>query len=381
VGWILRREVLVLAAAIIVVACDDAPVRIVAPAPSAADPPMARIIAVSGDVRVLRAGSAGWATAAAGDPLLPGDSVQTLGEARASVRFERDHAATQLAPGTTIRMPELEGAVTRLTHLSGRLTARIGDGAAGQRLEVDLPPGTLVLSAASGVAGELVEAQIDVDEERTSIAMIRGAGRLRRARGEVLELPAERFVAVAPDGEIVARGWSLRGATVLEPAADAIVRTRSEVTFRWAEVASASGYVLRVVGADGAAREVDSAVTVARISLGAGTYSWSVLATIDGERTQPSDERTVIVSVDQRAPTLEVRSPAPGRGVRDPQLLVEGTTEPGASLDLDGDPIAVAADGSFHTTRSVRRGLTQLIFRVHDDVGNVRVVARTVVRE
>lgn len=156
-GSILRRDMLALGAVLLVAACDDdvaaSSIETVARAAAvdhAAPAPMARIIAISGDVRVRRAGSAGWVEAVAGDPLLPGDSVQTLGDARASVRFERDAATTRLDPGTTIHMPAPDERVTRLTHLSGRLIARVVPGREGSGLEVDLPPGTLVLTATSG---------------------------------------------------------------------------------------------------------------------------------------------------------------------------------------------------------------------------------------
>lgn len=380
----MHREIWLCVVVLLAACGEDTPVAPADPvgAPEAAPlPPMARVVAVSGDVRVRRAGSAGWVAASAGDALLPGDAVQTLGDSRAAVRFGEGGVTSQLEPGTTIRMPARDEHVTRLTHLAGRLIARVTPGQEGSHLEVELPPGTLVLAATPGATGEQVEARIDVSDTQTNIAMVRGAGRLRRPHGDVLEVPSERFVTVAPSGEVLARGWSGRGALALEPAAAASVRTRSEVTFRWSEVGGASGYVLRIVGPDGAARELPMAETVARVALQAGAHRWTVSATIDGEPTQPSDERAFTVDLDRVAPTLELRTPTPGQRIAGAVLMVDGRTEPGARLDVDGDPVAVAPDGTFHATRSIARGLAQVIFRVHDDLGNVRVVSRTVVRQ
>ena len=384
-GSISRHSSFALVVSVLLVACDgdddEVSRETIATAANAPFPPIAHIVAVSGDVRIRRAGSAGWVAATAGDPLLPGESVQTLGDARAAVRFSQDGATTELDPGTTIRMPERDEHVTRLTHLNGRLTARTGSSEVGSHVEVDLPAGTLLLAATSGAPGELVEAQIEVAEERTSIAMVRGAARLRRTRGGEIEVPANRFVTVAPSGELVEQGWSGRGATAIEPAAGATIRTRSEVSFRWSEVAGASGYTVRIIDPSGTVREVVSSVAVARIPLEAGAHRWDVRATIDAEPTQPTEERALIVELDRSAPTLELQAPVPGESVRGAQLVVRGRTEPGALLDVDGDPVVVSQDGAFHTVRAIARGLTQVVFRVRDDVGNVRVVSRTVTRE
>jgi hypothetical protein len=60
---------------------------------------------------------------------------------------------------------------------------------------------------------------------------------------------------------------------------------------------------------------------------------------------------------------------------------VVGRTEPGALLDIDGRSSIVAADGSFSVEHPLGVGLTNLVVRVADDLGNARAVSRTVLRE
>lgn len=378
----MRSDVLGALAVALAVACAGAAEEpMVAPAESVAErPPMARVVAVSGDVRILRAGAPGWTAAVAGDPLLPGDSVQTLADARAAVRFADASVATDLDPGTTIRMPERDERATRLTHLSGRLVARVEPTGERARFEVELPPGTLVLEATAADPTGTIEARVDVDEGRTEIAMVRGAARLDRTHGEAIDVNEDRFVTVGPGGEVLARGWSARSIVVIEPEANATVRTRSEVTFRWLEVRDAEAYTLAITGPDGAVREVETMGPLAEIPFAAGAYRWSIRATLRGEPTLPSEARALVVDVDRVAPSLSLRSPAPGLTVSEAELVVDGTTDPGARLDVDGDPVVVFADGSFHATRPIARGLAHVVFRVRDDLGNARVVSRTVTR-
>lgn len=377
--WRPDVRVVALAVAALLVACDEEPEPIVeAPRPVDAPTALARLIAIVGDVRVLRAGSADWTTASAGDPLQPGDSVQTLGDARATIRFEEGESAMALGPGTTIRIPERATETPRLTHLSGLLVAHVDT--PGSSLDVDLPPGTLHLERA-GEGDTSIEARIDVDEAHTEIAMERGTARLDRRAGGALDIAAQRFVTLSPAGEIVTSGWTGRSPAPVEPDPDAVVRVRDEASFRWSEVEGADGYVLRLVAGDGPPREIPSSAAVARVPVEAGPIRWSVRATVGGEPTRWSEERTATIEVDRTAPSLEIRAPTAGQTIGSAELAIEGHTEPGARLDVDGDPVSVAADGSFRATRTVARGIAHVVFRVRDDLGNTRVVSRTVIRE
>ncbi len=370
-------------------ACEDPasaePERSLPAVPAALAEPdaAARLLATGGDVRVRRAGEADWAPASAGDPIFPGDAVQTMAGARAVLHFDATGSESELAADTTVVMPAGQAHVTRLTHLSGHLVARVAPSESSSRLEVQLPPGLLVLAQtprADGTASEEIEADIDVDEERTEVAMTRGRARLERAGGPPVEVAPERFATIAPDGTVLAEGWARSAVTLIEPAADATVRTRSSVTFRWSPAPSTTGSYVHVTGAAGLALDLEGGSGVATAQLASGDYAWTVEATRDGELVRAGETRALSVELDETPPALTVSSPSEGETLAGAQLTVAGTTERDARLEIDGVPAPVGADGTFRASRPVPRGLIHVVVRVRDDVGNSRVVSRTVVR-
>ena len=344
------------------------------------DEPVALLSALSGDVRVQREGEAGWVSARAGEPLRPGDAVQTMGDGNVMVRFVHDGVSTHLEPGTTMRMPRERLARARLTHLSGRLLARVEPGEGSDGLDVELPPGMLHIDAPEGSSGE-VEAQIDVDQGRTAIALRHGHARLTRSRGgHALEIEEARFVALSGEGEVVEEGWAISDTALLEPAEAAHVRTRSFVSFRWVSDASLDEGVAEITDEQGHTIDARGASGVATAELPSGSYRWRVRSVRGGERVLGGVERSFVVEIDDTPPEITLTSPRPEQVIAGSELVVAGHTEPGARLDVDGRPVAVDAEGNFHFSRTIPRGLVHVVVRARDELGNVRSISRSVVR-
>jgi uncharacterized protein YfaP (DUF2135 family) len=87
------------------------------------------------------------------------------------------------------------------------------------------------------------------------------------------------------------------------------------------------------------------------------------------------------VEIDRTPPPLELASPRAGVSVASGTVRVAGTAEPGAVVEVNGEPAAVAADGTFSMELAIPRGLTNVVVRAMDAAGNARTVARTVLRE
>ena len=116
------------------------------------------------------------------------------------------------------------------------------------------------------------------------------------------------------------------------------------------------------------------------LELPSGSYEWTVRA-YRGERGYPpSVARTFELQVDRLPPRLILRSPVQGATIEGAEALVVGETEPGARVEIDGQPIAVGADGHFRVRHPVPRGLVNVVVRAVDAVGNPRVASRSVVR-
>jgi len=167
---------------------------------------------------------------------------------------------------------------------------------------------------------------------------------------------------------------------LLDPAADATVRTRSEISFRWTR-GDASQFTLRVVAEGGAPTVVTTTEPNATLELASGRHRWSVRAMTAEGPGRPSESRRVEVVVDRSPPSLVITSPAPNATHRGSTLVATGRTEAGASVEVNGAAALVSSDGSFEVAVPVRRGLANLVFRATDDLGNSRVVSRPVLVE
>jgi len=345
--------------------------------------PVATVDEVTGDVRVRRAGDLAWVAVEAGDLLGPSDTIQTMDDASAVLSMGAGGASATLQPGTTLLLPAASPSVTRLRHLSGQLRATLSPNERVRRMEVELPPGTLIVEPAAGQAtADPLEARVQIDEGRTQIAMVRGRATLDRTEGESLPIEESRFVSVNEDGALVESGWTGPAVALLQPADGALSRTRAEISFTWAPSADVDGYQLEIAaGADAtptAAREVSG--TEVSLELSSGNYRWTVRGMRRGEVQRESVTRNLTVELDRTPPPLQVNAPRNGQAVTTQAIWVRGSTEPGASATLDGRDIEVAADGSFACQTSVAPGLAHLVLRVTDDLGNARTVSRTVVR-
>ncbi|MCA9609530.1 MAG: hypothetical protein KC619_28220, partial [Myxococcales bacterium] len=337
---------------------------------------------VRGDVRTRRPDAADWVPLRVGEALHPLDTVQTMDDGSVTLRFEDSGGTSHLDPRTTLELPPAPAHVARLRHVSGRLRARLEPGAADARLEVHLPPGTLVVGAddAGHVEGPL-EAQVEVDDERTEIAMIRGRGRLTRDGGTPLSIEERRYVRVSNEGSLMESGWTGRPVELLDPAPEARVRTRGLVRFCWAPAPGVDEYRLEV-GAGGQTPAPARVLTEteAGLELSSGTYRWTVRGLRDGEPQREGEVRFLVVELDRTPPPLQLSSPAAGEEVAEPTVWVRGTTEAGARVTIDGHAVHVSPDGSFARREAVPRGLTNVVVRVSDDLGNARSVSRAVVR-
>lgn len=84
------------------------------------------------------------------------------------------------------------------------------------------------------------------------------------------------------------------------------------------------------------------------------------------------------VMVDLTPPTLTISSPADGSLLRTPTVTVKGTTEPLASLVVNGIDVRVDAVGSFSANVSLTEGPNVITANATDEAGNWRAVSVTV---
>ncbi len=89
--------------------------------------------------------------------------------------------------------------------------------------------------------------------------------------------------------------------------------------------------------------------------------------------------RTTSVTLDTLAPRLEVTSPAPGYVTSASSVELMGSSEPGATLQVNGK--VIFADGEFTTSVALLEGENLLTLSARDPAGNVRSLTTSVVRD
>ena len=125
------------------------------------------------------------------------------------------------------------------------------------------------------------------------------------------------------------------------------------VELSWGAVGDAAGYWLELAYDPGFRRMLQSRWGLSDLrydpgALNVGTYYWRVAALdkfgLPGERT---DAWRFHVQTDVTPPYLSIGGPEEGTILRAAPIRLQGESEPGVTLRLNGEPVALGADGRF----------------------------------
>ncbi len=103
------------------------------------------------------------------------------------------------------------------------------------------------------------------------------------------------------------------------------------------------------------------------LTLADGTYTFRVTAT-DAAGLATTISRTI--TVDTKAPALTLASPSTGLLTRDPVVLVSGSTEPNATVVVNGVDAAVSGSGQFSVEIVLQEGANTITATATDAAGN-----------
>jgi len=338
----------------------------------------AHFIAVQGGVEMRRGGAGAWQTARTRETLRPGDAVRTTANGSAEIMFS-DGTLFTLRPSTFLAVPTIHG-----------------DGGGEQSVEMGY--GWLNLATArhpSRVTTPRAEARVAQDSEAfVTYDRDSGRGRFGAIRGGV-EVSTEEGARrrVGPLEQVVQVGGGLSAARRLPPAprplspqenAEIDPARTSEMVLEWAPVDGAAGYTLQVARnrlfVDNVIEDSGRRRASARLGIrGEGSFQWRVAAeTGDGGQgpwSEPRSFRVAAFGVDGAAdgaapepPSLEILATNRYGSI----FIVEGRTDPGAIVEVDGEPVSVNAAGSFSkTTQLVGEGWSFIVVRSRDAWGSV----------
>jgi flagellar hook assembly protein FlgD len=93
-----------------------------------------------------------------------------------------------------------------------------------------------------------------------------------------------------------------------------------------------------------------------------------------------SRSTSIVLLVDTQAPSLQLINLPDGARVKDPNLVVEGLTEPNSTIWVSGSfqPIQVDGSGRFHTQVKLNEGQNAITVKAADPTGNAVELARTI---
>lgn len=335
----------------------------------------ASFISVHGKVEYRRGESGEWEEGRNRVALRSGDFVRTAANGSAEIMFA-DGTLYTVRPNTSFvvspRSAADGGAEGSITIEYGWVNLNTAD-----------RPTRVATPAAEARVREESEAYVafEADSRRASFGALRGGVEVTTDDGEARRL-AELEAVEQVDGRLSEPQRLPQRPRTLEPTDNAQVDAarQRELVLGWQPVERASRYALQV------SRNhlfVDNIIDVddrnaPRATLGVrgeGSFQWRVAAIGTGGERGPwsPPQRFRVTSLtggdggDDEPPILEMEETTPYGNI----FIVRGRTEPGSTVEIDGEPVAVDADGSFTKTIELdQEGVSTIEIRARDAWGN-----------
>lgn len=164
-------------------------------------------------------------------------------------------------------------------------------------------------------------------------------------------------------------------------------KTLPAITLRWATVAAAATYHVKVF-ADGSFDKPLVDDTVAETTLGLpsgklaeGKYFWIVQALGEGDKELVTGRINGLeIAYDNAVVDLEIRSPAHQARINAEQVMTTGEVYLGGRLSINGKPVVLDKKGRFRETLALRQGDNQLVYRTVGPDGVEQYHVRQVMR-
>ncbi len=343
---------------------------------------MVRFYRLEGDVRVKRAGEFAWEAASARMELKMGDQIKTSSAGSAQLIYF-DGTISTIAAGSLLEIRELsENPATKVRKVREALT--FGEVKSSTR-EKNVEGSFHEVAAGTVVARTDQESEFRVrasdDKDEASFDVFQGRVEVRSPEHAESLVGGERVRTQA--GELAAKE-ALPGVPALVTPRDQKVFISEdegppEVTLAWESVPGATRY--RLVISDKALfteplfDDERSGTQAVLAEVPDGAYNWRVAAISStgvpgpfspARRFRVSSER-IRDRADQAPPPLELTEFVSVGAM----VIVNGRTEPGASLWVDNERIDVSDDGTFYAVVRLRKeGLNDLRFVAQDNAGN-----------
>jgi hypothetical protein len=332
---------------------------------------------LEGRVQVQRPGKADWQTAQQRMPVYTGDFVRTGRDGAAEILFE-DGSLYRIGPNSLLEIhrrtasDEPAGAVKMVV---GRINVYTSDN-----------PSTVTTDAADTRISSDSRVAVGVDEEnrRTTVATFKGRALVRNLQGLEMSLGDREQVAAATDGTFSRKQTIPDPPLQVDPHNNAgfDITQQRIIRLNWRRPTTQNAVHLQVSRSHRfITEEIDVDASLAKDgarleAIAPGTYFWRV-ATIGAQdlrsewsavrrfRIFSSEEQTLLQ--DTTPPMLEVNPPHQLGNL----FILEGRTEVGATVAVNGEVVRLDAEGRFRkTVEVIDNGWNDLIIESEDPSGN-----------
>jgi len=349
----------------------------------------AQFLTVEGDVQYQKSSTSDWTAAETRTPLFNGDWVKTGSGASAELIFSNGSLYTigsnalleiysQFNPSTSRKNNSVQMQI-------GSVEVATTDNASSVRT-----PGSQITIDSESTT------QVGVDAQKATAVMAeKGSASVASAGGGApVKIAVGEKVTATPEGSLSPVKKLLMPPALLTPADNQVflVTNDSRVEFSWEAVPGASGYVLEVSHSRlFTSLEINSkrqkATASARVTA-EGAFYWRVASTgPDGEtgpfsafrrfRVNGGHEGTPAPS--SPAPALLLKRPYPIGG---PFYMIEGTTDPGATVLINDEEADVDANGHFKKLVSFNKiGRNPVTVKAINAAGKQTTLSETVLVE
>ncbi len=340
-----------------------------------------------GRVTVQRAGMVEWKDAHKGMPVFNGDFVKCGRDGSAEILF-RDSTVYRVLPGSLLQINHVEEADKSVGTIKfGRAKVITG-------------------SSSSTVITENTETDVDSDsdvvvkvnesDQQTVVRAIDGGARVKNSSGQEIALGKNEQVVGRVDGSLGEKSTIPSAPVPVTPANNRAFELDKQIELTWrSEEENVAGVHLQISRASRFSEnnliinEPRFRKKTARLKgRTTGLYYWRI-ATVDRESvtSEWSPPRCFRVEAkaqnvpglkDTKAPMLIVEPEQQHGHV----FIVEGLTDVGARVTVNGEPVELDGEGRFRRTVNVTTvGKSKLIILATDSYGNTKRVSREVLVE
>ena len=344
---------------------------------------LVRFFRIEGDVRVKRTGEFSWEQANNKMSLQLGDQVKTSSSASAQLIYF-DGTVTTIQPGSLLEIRDLyQDPVTKVRRVREQLNW--GEvKASTQRRNVEGSYHEVATKKVAARSEEGGEFRVAYDEKKKTAQFDVFQGQIEvSSPGRRESLVAGEAIRASSDGRLSAK-QALPGVPRLIGPPDQRVFIFEQpgdekVNLSWEAISGATSYQLvisdKALFSDALYDSERDGTTAVLEGVPEGAYHWRVAAiSKSGARGQFSSPRRFRVSShkirdrsDTEPPPLDISEFVPVGMM----VIVNGKTEPGATLWADEEKIEVDDSGAFYAVIRLRReGMNRLRFVAQDTAGN-----------